>query len=86
MFPVSGAEQLKASGAIGERPMISHSGAYSRLLSPAPCSESGRKRFHRPAALARAFISSMIGGEVHALGLQTLAPSEWAPATGRENS
>jgi hypothetical protein len=27
MLPVSGAEQLKTSGAIGERPMISQSGA-----------------------------------------------------------
>src|SRR5712692_6037174 len=45
MLPVSGAEQLKASGAIVERPMISHSGAYSRLVSPAPRSLSGRKRF-----------------------------------------
>ena len=32
MLPVSGAEQLNASGPIGERPMISHSGAYSRLV------------------------------------------------------
>ena len=32
-----------------ERPMISHSGAYSRLVRPAPCSLSGRNRFHRPA-------------------------------------
>jgi len=30
---LSGAEQLNASGPIGERPMISHSGAYSRLVS-----------------------------------------------------
>ncbi len=30
----------------GDRPMSSHSGAYSRLVSPAPCSLSGRKRFH----------------------------------------
>src|SRR5215831_13858739 len=36
MFPVSGAEQLKASGAIQLRPMISHKGAYSRFVSPAP--------------------------------------------------
>ena len=34
MLPVSGALQLKTSGAIGERPMISHRGAYSRLVSP----------------------------------------------------
>ena len=29
MLPVSGAEQLNTSGARGERPMISHSWAYS---------------------------------------------------------
>ena len=34
MLPVSGAEQLNTSGAIVERPMISHSGAYSRLVKP----------------------------------------------------
>src|SRR6267378_74677 len=54
ILPVSGAEQLNASGAIGERPMISHNGAYSRLVRPAPCSLSGRNKFHRPAA--RAFL------------------------------
>jgi hypothetical protein len=32
--------------------MTSHSGAYSRFESPAPCSESGKKRFQRPADLA----------------------------------
>jgi hypothetical protein len=36
MLPVSGAAQLNTLGAISLRPMISHSGAYSRLLSPAP--------------------------------------------------
>ncbi len=59
MLPVSGAEQLHASGAMCERPMISASGAYSRLVSPAPSSDSGSQRFHRPAALALAFSSSM---------------------------
>jgi hypothetical protein len=62
MLPVSGALQLKTSGAMGERPITSHSGAYSRLLSPGPYSASGRKRFHRPAARARALSSSMTGG------------------------
>src|SRR5205807_387167 len=53
MFPVSGAEQLKTSGANGDtRPMISQSGAYSTLVSPAPYSLSGRNRFHKPAARA----------------------------------
>ena len=55
MLPVSGAEQLNTSGAQGERPMISQSGAYSRLVSPAPYSLSGRNRFHSPAARAFAF-------------------------------
>jgi hypothetical protein len=32
MFPVSGAEQLK-SGPIGKRPVTSHKGGYSRLVS-----------------------------------------------------
>src|SRR4029453_10528424 len=49
MLPVSGAEQLKTSGAMCERPIISQSGAYSRLDRPAPRSLSGRKRFQRPA-------------------------------------
>src|SRR3954465_14908664 len=47
MFPVSGAEQLKTSGAQCSRPMISHSGAYSRLVSAPPC-DLGRHRFHSP--------------------------------------
>ena len=34
MLPVSGAEQLNTSGAHGTRPMISHSGAYSRFDKP----------------------------------------------------
>ena len=34
MLPVSGAEQLHASGAMWLRPMISASGAYSTLLRP----------------------------------------------------
>src|SRR5712692_8941966 len=45
MLPVSGAEQLNVSGAMGERPMISQRGAYSRFVRPAPHSLSGRKRF-----------------------------------------
>src|SRR5258708_37759248 len=65
MLPVSGAEQLNVSGAIGERPMISQSGAYSRLVRPAPRSLSGRNRFQRPRSRALAFSSSMIGGVCH---------------------
>src|ERR1700690_4605346 len=62
MLPVSGALQLKTSGAIDDRPVISASGAYSTLVSPAPYSLSGRKRFQRPAAFALAFSLSLIGG------------------------
>ncbi len=58
MLPVSGALQLKTSLAHGTRPMISASGAYSRFFSPAPCGESGRNRFHSPAAFALSFSSS----------------------------
>src|SRR5438552_3377088 len=60
MLPVSGAEQLKISGAQVTRPMISQSGAYSRLVSVPPC-DFGRHRFHRPAVRALGFSSSMIG-------------------------
>src|SRR3974390_2753003 len=47
MLPVSGAEQLKTSGANRLRPIISQSGAYSTLVSPSACSFAGRKRLHR---------------------------------------
>src|ERR671925_1075546 len=60
MLPVSGAEQLNTSGAQVTRPMISQSGAYSRLVSVPPC-DFGRHRFHRPAALALTFNSSITG-------------------------
>src|SRR5579864_857767 len=59
MLPVSGAEQLNTSGPITLRPMISHRGAYSRLLNPAPYSLSGKNKFHRPAARALGFNSSI---------------------------
>ena len=62
MLPVSGAAQLIASGAISRlHPVSSANGAYSRLVSP---DSAGRNRFHRPAAFALAFSSSMIGGTV----------------------
>src|SRR3954471_24339571 len=60
MLPVSGAEQLKISGAQVTRPMISQSGAYSRLVSVPPC-DLGRHRFHKPWLFAFSFSSSMIG-------------------------
>src|SRR3954451_21540125 len=64
MFPVSGAEQLIASGAIhGLRPVISASGAYCRFVNPAPCScVRGRNRFHSPRRRASALSSSRTGG------------------------
>ena len=53
MLPVSGAEQFSASGAIhGLRPVISASGAYCRLVSPAPCSWVARQEQVPQAALA----------------------------------
>src|SRR4051812_3396343 len=65
MLPVSGAEQFIASGArIGLRPLISASGAYWRLVRPAPCSP-GRKRFQSPRPRASALSFSMIGGVSH---------------------
>ena len=60
MLPVSGAEQLNTSEAHGMRPMISASGAYSMLLSPAPYSACGQNRFQRPCALAMGLSSSMM--------------------------
>ncbi len=36
MLPVSGAAQLNTSGARWDRPITSHSGAYSTFVSPAP--------------------------------------------------
>src|SRR5512134_2230128 len=60
MLPVSGAEQLKTSGAQLRRPMISQRGAYSRFVRVPPW-VLGRHRFHRPAARALGLSSSMIG-------------------------
>jgi hypothetical protein len=62
MLPVSGALQLKTSGPMNERPISSHSGAYSRLLRPAPKWLDGRNRFHKPCARALACSSSITGG------------------------
>ena len=36
MLPVSGAEQLNTSGAMSDRPVSSHMGAYSKLVNPGP--------------------------------------------------
>ena len=44
MLPVSGAEQLNTSDAQNTRPMISASGAYSRLARRVPGSSSRERR------------------------------------------
>jgi hypothetical protein len=62
MLPVSGAEQLKISGATCERPMISQSGAYSRFVSPAPNSRLGQEQVPQPCARAFSLSSSSSGG------------------------
>src|SRR5882672_617763 len=72
MLPVSGAEQLKTSGAQLLRPMISHSGAYSRLLSDPPWS-LGCQRFQRPAARAFGLSSSTMRVGIQALPLARLS-------------
>src|SRR5665811_165886 len=60
MFPVSGAWQLIASGAItGDQPEISATAAYSKLLNP---DNSGKKRFHRSRFFADTFSFSSTGG------------------------
>ncbi len=65
MLPVSGAEQLKISEAMGERPMTSQSEAYSRLVSPAPWLDSGRNRFQSPSARALVLSVSMMAVGFH---------------------
>ena len=68
MLPVSGAAQLVATGAMCRlRPSTSHSGAYWRLVRPAP-SSPGRKRFHSPWLRAASLAGSMIGGGAHTSG------------------
>ncbi len=60
MFPVSGAWQLIASGAMtGDQPVISATAAYSVCVRPPT---SGWNRFHRPRDRAEALRSSMTGG------------------------
>ena len=54
MFPVSGAEQFSASGPMIDRPASSISGAYSRLVRPAPQVPCVMNRFHSPSSRALA--------------------------------
>ena len=76
MLPVSGAEQLNTSPDQPTRPITSHSGEYSRLVSPAPLLECGRNMFHSPAA--RAFgLSCSISG----IGSQRALPSRFATSS-----
>ena len=66
MLPVSGAAQFSASGAsAGLRPVISASGAYWRLVSPAPSGWLARNRFHSPRLRASALSSATTGGRCH---------------------
>src|SRR6516165_5483659 len=62
MLPVSGAEQLNGSAPIGERPMISHKGAYSSTESAFGSCFLGTNRFQRPADRAFAFKLVITGG------------------------
>src|ERR1051325_7606875 len=52
MLPVSGAEQLKTSGAQRTRPMISQSGAYSRFVRARRGVELVDPRHRLPALVA----------------------------------
>ena len=78
MLPVSGAEQLKISAAKGTRPMISHSGAYSKLDKPwGARGDLGKNKFQRPAANALGFSSSTILVGTQALPLARLSAISW---------
>ena len=67
MLPVSGAEQLNTSGAIGD---AAHDLAQRRVFEVGQAGAvlvSGRNRFHSPAARALGFSSSMIGTRLPAV-------------------
>src|SRR3546814_5402909 len=53
MLPVSGALQLKTSGARKLLPISSASGAYSTWVRPAPCCASGRNKIGRASCRER---------------------------------
>jgi len=81
MLPVSGAAQLSASGAsAGLCPVISASGAYCRLVSPAPPARLVRNRFHRPRSRAAALSWSITAGR------SQVRPSAAASATCSANT
>ena len=60
----------------GDAPITSHSGAYSRLVSPAPLAECGRNMFHKPAARAFGLSCSTSG-----IGSQRALPSRCATSS-----
>ena len=63
MFPVSGAEQFSASGAmLGDQPVISAIGAYSATDRPGPYLSSGINRFQRLRRLASSLRSVITSG------------------------
>src|SRR6478672_9979183 len=66
MLPVSGAAELRTAGARRmQRPVISASGAYCRLVRPAPCSP-GRKTFQSPRSRASCRSCCSTGAVLHA--------------------
>ena len=79
MFPVSGAEQLSASGPMIDRPASSISGAYSRLVRPAPQEPWVMKRFHR-SELARPRLQ--VAHHLRLLVRGRRAAATWASYTG----
>src|ERR1700738_1695582 len=88
MLGTSGAWQLKTSGAQNRRPMISADGAYSRLERRVPGSSSpnsGRPRFHSPAA--RAFCCrSPMKGAASRLFATCSTQARWRGSTSRSKN
>jgi len=69
---------LNTSAANGTRPMISHSGAYSKLLSPSGARLLwGKNKFHRPALRARGLSSSTILVGIQGFPAARLSAISW---------
>ncbi len=86
MFPVSGAWQLIASGAItGDHPVTSATAAYSRFDRP---DSAGRNRFHRPRSRASALRVSITGGRSCSAGVPRRASRQasYSASAGRIDS
>src|SRR4051812_31135805 len=80
MLPVSGAAQFRAAGARRMlRPVNSASGAYCRLLSPAPFAP-GRNRFQSPRARADARSRATTAGSLHCSGFAASSAASSASA------